>query len=326
MIYLGLAVACSLAIGMIFKYAGREKMDRTALLTVNYLAAVAVAVALLALGGRSVGEGLSLSSSLIGLGVGTGALLIAGFFVLMVATDVAGMSLAIGVMRVSVVIPFMASWLVWNEVPTPAQGVGLVLAGVAFFLIARKEQEPRPAAAREAAPVAAAESASPGRAEPDASLPDPSDLAEQAADVDPKVFGVLALTFLAGGAVDVTMKTFEEIYGAANSRVLFLLLAFGIAFLIGAAVVVWRGIRRGIWPDRRTIGWGLFLGVINYGSLEFILRAIERLPGTVVFPVNNIAIVLLAAVLGITVWDEHLSRLNRIGLGCAVAALVLLNL
>jgi drug/metabolite transporter (DMT)-like permease len=330
MIYLGLAVACSLAIGMIFKYAGREKMDRTALLTVNYLAAVAVAVGLLALGGRSVGEGLSLSSSLIGLGVGTGALLIAGFFVLMVATDVAGMSLAIGVMRVSVVIPFMASWLVWNEVPTPAQGVGLVLAGVAFFLIARKEQEPRPAAAREAAPAAAAESApefapsEPGGT--DASLPDPADLAEQAADVDPKVFGVLALTFLAGGAVDVTMKTFEEIYGAANSRVLFLLLAFGIAFLIGAAVVVWRGIRRGIWPDRRTIGWGLFLGVINYGSLEFILRAIERLPGTVVFPVNNIAIVLLAAVLGITVWDEHLSRLNRIGLGCAVAALVLLNL
>jgi len=325
MIYLGLAVACSLAIGMIFKVAGRENMDRTALLTVNYLAAVAVAVGLLALGGRSVGEGLSLSSSLIGLGVGTGALLIAGFFVLMVATDVAGMSLAIGVMRVSVVIPFMASWLVWNEVPTLAQGVGLVLAGVAFFLIARKEQEPRPAAAREA-PVAAAESALPGPGEPDASLPDPADLAEQAADVDPKVFGVLALTFLAGGAVDVTMKTFEEIYGAANNRVLFLLLAFGIAFLIGAAVVVWRGIRRGIWPDRRTIGWGLVLGVINYGSLEFILRAIERLPGTVVFPVNNIAIVLLAAVLGITVWDEHLSRLNRIGLGCAVAALVLLNL
>jgi multidrug transporter EmrE-like cation transporter len=107
---------------------------------------------------------------------------------------------------------------------------------------------------------------------------------------------------------------------------LFLLLAFGIAFLIGAAVVLWRGVRRGIWPDRRTIGWGLLLGVINYGSLEFILRAIERLPGTVVFPVNNIAIVLLAAVLGITVWDEHLSRLNRIGLGCAVVALVLLNL
>jgi drug/metabolite transporter (DMT)-like permease len=331
MIYLGLAVACSLAIGMIFKYAGREEMDRTALLTVNYLAAVAVAVGLLALGGRSVGEGLSLSSSLIGLGVGTGALLIAGFFVLMVATDVAGMSLAIGVMRVSVVIPFMASWLVWNEVPTPAQGVGLVLAGVAFFLIARKEQDPRRAAAPEAAAVAAANPARPasagaGGADSGPSLPDPADLAEQAADVNPKVFGVLALTFLAGGAVDVTMKTFEEIYGAANSRVLFLLLAFGIAFLIGAAVVLWRGVRRGIWPDRRTIGWGLFLGVINYGSLEFILRAIERLPGTVVFPVNNIAIVLLAAVLGITVWDEHLSRLNRIGLGCAVAALVLLNL
>jgi len=328
MIDLALAIACSLAIGMIFKYAGREKMDRTALLTVNYLAAVAVALVLLTAGGRSVGEGLALSSSLIGLGIGTGALLIAGFFVLSVATDVAGMSLAIGVMRVSVVIPFTVSWLVWNEIPTIAQGVGLVLAGAAFFLIARKEQEPQrvvPAASEAGGESAGGGSVVGGGGE-DASLPDPSDLAERATDVDPKVFGVLALTFIAGGAVDVTMKSFEEIYGADNSRVLFLLLAFGIAFLIGAAVVLWRGMQRGIWPDQRTIGWGVLLGVINYGSLEFILRAIEQLPGTVVFPVNNIAIVLLAAVLGIYVWDEHLSRLNRIGLGFAVVALILLNL
>jgi drug/metabolite transporter (DMT)-like permease len=314
MIYLALAVSCSLAIGMIFKYAGRETMDRTALLTVNYLAAVAVAVGLLFVGGRSLGEGLAMTPALLGLSVGTGALLIAGFFVLSVATDVAGMGLAIGVMRVSVVIPFLVSWLVWSESPTVAQGVGLVLASAAFFLIARKADDPAPV------PVGPPERGSAAVDEPDL-----ADVKEAVTDVDPKVFGVLALTFLAGGAVDVTMKTFEELYGAGNSRVLFLLLAFGVAFLIGLAVVVWRGVRRGIWPKRRTVAWGVLLGVINYGSLEFILRAIERLPGTVVFPVNNIAIVLLAALLGVYVWNERLSRLNQIGLALAVLALILLN-
>jgi drug/metabolite transporter (DMT)-like permease len=122
------------------------------------------------------------------------------------------------------------------------------------------------------------------------------------------------------------MKTFEEVYGASNSRVLFLLLAFGVAFAIGAVVVGWRGLRRGTWPDARTIGWGVLLGVVNYGSLEFILRAIEQLDGTFVFPANNIAIVLLGALLGVYVWGERLSRLNRVGLACAALALLLLNL
>ena len=324
MVYLALAVGCSLAIGMIFKYAGRATMDRTALLTVNYLAAVAVAGGLLSLGTRTPSEGLVFSPTLIGLGVGTGALLIAGFFVLSVATDVAGMSLAIGVMRVSVVIPFLVSWLVWNETPTLGQGIGLVLASGAFFMIARKESELAPVPAGVGAEVGAEPDS------PSSALPDPSAVTDAVStaveETDPKVFGVLALTFLSGGAVDVTMKTFEEVYGADSSRVLFLLLAFGIAFLIGLVVVLWRGLRKEIWPDRRTILWGVILGVINYGSLEFILRAIEQLPGTVVFPLNNIAIVVLAAVLGVYVWDERLSTTNRVGLGLAVVALVLLNL
>ncbi|NBB72041.1 MAG: hypothetical protein GVY35_00005, partial [Bacteroidetes bacterium] len=227
MLALVLAVCCSLAIGMIFKHAGRQRLDRTTLLTVNYAAAVAVAAVLLALGRREVASGLSADPALIVLGVVTGALLIFGFFVLSLATDVAGMSLAIGVMRVSVVIPFLMSWVIWDEVPTPAQMVGLVVASIAFFLIARRKR-PAPASRPElatASGAAATEKAQGGGA----------DASEPAAGtaVSLRAFGVLALVFLAGGAVDVSMKAFEETFGAQNSRVLFLLLAFGIAFLIG---------------------------------------------------------------------------------------------
>lgn len=312
MVYLALAVVCSVSIGLVFKYAGREQLDRTSLLTANYAAAVVLAVGLLAAGGRTVADGLAMAPSLLGLGVLTGALLIAGFFMLSLATDLAGMSLAVGVMRVSVVLPFLASWLVWNEVPSLAQGMGLVLASIAFFLIARhKKRTP------EAIPVGASSSAAQAGKEggvPELEVP------------SGRVFAVLLLTFVVGGAVDISMKTFEESFGAGNSRVLFLLLAFGVAFLIGAVLVVGRGMRTGAWPERRTLAWGVVLGVINYGSLEFILRAIERLPGTFVFPANNIAIVVLAAVLGVVVWNEHLSRFNRVGLGLAVLALVLLGL
>jgi drug/metabolite transporter (DMT)-like permease len=309
MINLAFAVACSVAIGMIFKHTGPTSIDRTALLTVNYAAAVGVAGLLIGAGGRAVEGTLGLSPALLALGVGTGALLIAGFFLLAYATDVAGMSLAIGVMRVSVVIPFLASWLVWEEVPSVAQGIGMVLAAAAFFLIARKERRPEPV------PVG-------GRAGGDEKV---EALPEAVADVDWRAFGVLALTFCMGGAVDLSMKTFEEGFGAAHSRVLFLLLAFGVAFLIGAVLVGVRGLRTGDWPGRRTVAWGLLLGVVNYGSLEFLLRAVAVLPGPFVFPANNIAIMVLAAVLGVYLWGERLSRANRLGIGLAVVALVLLR-
>jgi len=307
MVNLAFAVVCSVAIGMIFKYTGPTDIDRTALLTVNYGVAVGVAAVVIGMGGRSVGGTLEPSPMLLGLGVGTGALLIAGFFLLAYATDVAGMSLAIGVMRVSVLIPFMASWLVWDEVPSAAQGVGMVLAAAAFFLIARKERRPEP--------VPAGVGGDGGGSAAHGGM----------AGIDWHAFGVLGLTFCMGGAVDLSMKTFEETFGAVHSSVLFLLLAFGVAFLIGAVMVGARGLRQGEWPGARTMGWGLLLGVVNYGSLEFLLRAVAVLPGPFVFPANNIAIMVLAAVLGVYVWGEHLSRLNRIGIGLAIVALVLLK-
>jgi drug/metabolite transporter (DMT)-like permease len=331
MLALTLAVCCSLAIGMIFKWTGQQGLDRTALLTANYAAAVGVAGVLLVAGGRTLQEGLAASGPLLGLGLGTGALLILGFFMLSLATDVAGMSLAIGVMRVSVVIPFVASWIVWNETPTPFQLAGLALAAIAFFMIARREERRVPEAV--AASAAGPEATRVEDPHPESPIAGGlglralrQRLRRMASDVDAQAFAVLALLFVTGGAVDVTMKTFEEVYGASNSRVLFLLLAFGVAFAIGAVVVGWRGLRRGTWPDARTIGWGVLLGVVNYGSLEFILRAIEQLDGTFVFPANNIAIVLLGALLGVYVWGERLSRLNRVGLACAALALLLLNL
>lgn len=302
MIELALAVVCSVAIGMIFKHTGPQDIDRAALLTVNYAAAVGVAALLIGVGGREMEKGLGLSLGLLLLGGGVGALLIAGFYLLAYATDVAGMSLAVGVTRVSVVIPFLASWLVWNEVPSVAQGGGMVLAAVAFFLIAQKHRPPTDGTAG----LVSMQDGRPG--------------------MDWHAFGVLALTFCSGGAVDLSMKTFEEAFGADNSRVLFLLLAFGGAFLIGAVIVAVRVLRGHSWPSGRTVGWGLLLGVVNYGSLEFILRAIAELPGPFVFPANNIAIMVLSAVIGVYVWHERLSLTNQVGMALAVLALVLLRL
>ena len=300
MLFLALAVACSLAIAVVFKVAERRDLDRTALLTVNYLAGAALAVALQ--GVEPTGE---LEGGLVALGVGQGVLFIVGFWLFALAIREAGMGLAAGVMRLSVVVPFVASWLVWGEAPTPGQLVGLALAGAAFFLVARPAAEP------------------PGKLGPPAEGDGPAP-----APARGRTVGVLALLFLSGGLVDVNMKVFRESFsvaaGGATPIATFLVFVFGVAFLVGAVAVGTTGVRTGRWPSRAAWAWGAGLGVVNYYSAEFLLRALERLDGTVAFPANSVAIVFGAALLGRGVWGERLSRGNLAGLGLAAVALVLL--
>lgn len=297
MLYLALAVACNLAVAMIFKLSERRGLGRASVLMVNYAVAFVIAAGLLAAGTGAVGEGLAPSAGLVALGTWTGALFIGGYGLFSYAILLTGMSLATGVMRLAVALPFLASWFVWDEVPSPAQVAGLLVAGVAFFLIARPADPPDAA----------------------------SGLEVRQRD-GWRVAGVLALLFLAGGSVDVSMKAFDELYGATSSQALFLLVVFGVAFGIGLALVVRRGVRDGVWPGRAEVGLGALLGVVNYGTAEFILQAIARLSGPFVFPANNIALVVGAAVLGVVVWGERLSATNKLGLGLAAGALLLLGL
>lgn len=288
MIDLALAVACSLVIGMIFKHAAWKGYDRMGLLTANYLVATLASATALSL--WNAGYDVRIEGALLTLGVVTGMLFIATFFVYALATQRAGMSLAVGVMRVSVVLPFMASWLVWEETPTMAQQVGMALAGGAFFLIAARERT------------------------------------TQTTATSPQAFGTLALLFLAGGLVDVLLKTFDEAFAAQHPRGLFLLVVFGTAAMMGSVLVVGRGVWLGLWPESIVMIWGIMLGIANYGSAVFFLRAVRALPGPFVFPANNIAIVIAAALIGVYGWGEQLNRRNVIGLALATAALLLVNL
>lgn len=292
MLWLVLAVLCNLSIATLFKYSERRGLDRAALLTVNYVVAGAIALVLIASGAN--GQTLSYNSGLLALGIGTGVLFIGGYYLFAFSIREAGMGLATAIVKIAVALPVLASWLIWDEIPSPPQIVGLCLAGAAFFLVARP-----------AIPNNHSEN-------------EPNEYGHL------WIAGMLALLFLSGGLADIAMKTFGEVYAPTTSREMFLLLVFGVAFFVGLGLVVGKGVRTGQWPERAVYGWGLVLGFVNFGSAAFILGAIDELPGPFVFPVNNIAIVGGAAALGVVVWGERLSRANLAGLAMAALALALL--
>ncbi len=295
MAFLLLAVACSTIIAVIFKIT-EGRFDRIALLTVNYLVAALAAWARLGSEGVWLGDS---STGLIVLGVLVGALFILGFALFSGAIGLAGISIATATMRLSVALPFLASWLIWREAPSVTQWIGVILALMAFVLISARRGPTRSVAHGDGAIREA---------------------------VSPLVIVmVLAALFVVGGIVDTSMKVFEELYAATSSRQAFMAVVFSVALALGLGDVLRRrnAVRSSF--QASILAWGVLLGLVNYGSVEFFLLALGELPGTVAFPANNVAIVGCTTVLGVAVWREKLSVINLLGLGFAIVALVLLT-
>lgn len=289
MISLALAIACSLVVASIFKLSGKRGLSRIGLLAANYAVAASISWAtLLARGAVDLSQALSPAMLLLG-GV-SGALFIGAFFLMALSTERSGMSLTVGAMRLSVVIPFAASWLIWDEAPGALRLAGMGAALGAFFLIAARPGAPGAPGAPKPASGAAA----------------------------------LGALFLAMGVIDVLLKLYDERFAATHPKELYMALTFGVAFLIGAAETVRQRRLTGRWPSLGALGLGVVLGVVNYGTVRFFLKAIQELSGTLVFPVNSISLVIGGALLGVLVWRERLSNKNLAGLALAAAALVLL--
>ncbi len=291
MIFLILAIGAGLAVSVIFKLVGSRKVDRLTFITTNYAAGGLTALVVLLIGGADMD--VASDPGLMTFGIAGGAVYIAGFMVFSWAVQVIGVAVVVGVLRTSIVLAFLASWLVWNEEPSGAQFVGMFIAVSAFFLIAKLDE---PTGSTTSGPSRKTR------------------------------FIVLVILFFAVGAVDVSLKAFNEWFADDFHVTVFAWLVFSSAAAYGLVTIAVRGLLYGKWPDKRSVGWGVALGIITFGSIDFLVRALDVLPATFVLPVNGIAGTIVAAALGVLVWREHVSRLNWVGIGMAATALVLLNL
>jgi uncharacterized membrane protein len=75
----------------------------------------------------------------------------------------------------------------------------------------------------------------------------------------------------------------------------------------------------------RSILGGIALGVPNFFSIYFLLRALQNevLNSASVFTINNVAIVMFSTLLGILLFKEVLSTKNWVGITMAVLSILL---
>ncbi len=127
--------------------------------------------------------------------------------------------------------------------------------------------------------------------------------------------------FLGSGLIDTVINYTNLHYIDESSVRAFPVYIFLSAAVIGGLILLVRGEK----IVAKSIIAGIFLGVINYFTVFTFLKALAQLDnnGALVFPIFNTGIVVLSTLLGLVVFHEKLSLVNKIGIGLAVVAIAL---
>ncbi|MDP2540624.1 hypothetical protein CSC81_03575 [Tenacibaculum discolor] len=215
-----------------------------------------------------------------------GFLFIAVFNVMGVTAQKNGLSVASVAGKMSVVIPVVIGIFLYNESIGLVKVVGIILALIAVYLSSAKS------------------------------------------DTSPVQFKNLLfplLLFLGSGSIDTLLKYTETTYVPKEAVPMFLSTIFGCALLFGFFFLMAQLLSKKGSFEWKTVLGGIVLGVPNYYSMEFLLKALQTkgLESSTVFTINNVSIVILTTVFALTFFKEKLVKKNWIGIGLAIISILL---
>ncbi|MEA3317030.1 MAG: EamA/RhaT family transporter [Bacteroidota bacterium] len=140
------------------------------------------------------------------------------------------------------------------------------------------------------------------------------------------------ILFLGMGIVDSLVKYSQHNFVNDNNLALFTIVLFLMAAIAGLTTKILRKTSFKELLNYKVILWGLLLGISNYGSIYFIIKALNykndlgnTFDGSIVFGINNIGIVITSVIIGVIVFKEKLSKINLIGIFISIIAIYVLS-
>lgn len=130
---------------------------------------------------------------------------------------------------------------------------------------------------------------------------------------------LLFIAFVTTGIGNITNKAIHEC-GLDAYRDLYLLGFYGVGAVVSLAVWIVRPKKM----KRGDVTLGLGMGISGGIGLLFFLLAVAGMQGIVVFPVRNMANVLLTAVISFFAWKEKLSKIQWMGVAVSILCIFLL--
>ena len=133
------------------------------------------------------------------------------------------------------------------------------------------------------------------------------------------------LIFFGTGTGDILMKLTEQ-RNTADDMSFMIAFIYFVAMLFGILIVTYDLIRgKSRWQWKNAAG-GIGLGIINYFSTFCVYHAMRHFDNVVLFPIYNIGVVSLTAIVGWLLFKEKLTWKNYLGLVIAILAVILITL
>lgn len=141
------------------------------------------------------------------------------------------------------------------------------------------------------------------------------------------------LLFVGMGVVDSLVKLAQQQYVSDEETALFSAILFLNAFISGLAAMIFYRKHNRYFLKGAVWAWGLLLGIVNFGSIFFLVRALhysspagKGMDSSMIFGANNISIVALSVLVGLLIFKEKLSYVNWIGVVLSAVSLLLFTL
>lgn len=286
MIYLLLCILSSTSIFIVFKLLNKLKVSTVNAIVVNYF--TAAALGLIVIGG---GDYDPVGAAWFRMALITGFLFVFMFFVIGYSSRVAGITITSLTTKLSVVIPVLFSILRFGEEITIYKVAGMILALAAIVMIVYKpiNNDGSKSSVREA-------------------------------------IWLPVILFFGAGFIDSLIKYSQEVYVTEDDTLAFATTTFMVAAVTSVGFRLAGRFEKQENKWYRLLAGGVALGVVNFGSLYFLVMSLgsPHIASSVVFGINNIGIVLMSVIAGMVLFGERLSALNKAGIVAAILSIVIL--
>lgn len=297
MIFLLLSIACSTLIIVIFKLLSQYKVNGFYAIIVNYWVCVLVGWLTGAIHPADLWS--FIERPWIPIALLLGILFIGGFYAINLTVRHNGITVASIVSKNAMVLSVTAAFFLYGDVVNLPKLVGIASAIVAIILTSY------------VAPV--------------------RDLSTTQHKDRNWLYPLIA--FLVSGSIEISLKYTQQHLLASEEQPVFLIFLFGTAAAIGSLIYVVRVlVRSGKQAPQPTVLrhnllGGILLGVPNYGSIYFLIKTLEQpnWESSVVYPINNIGVVLCATAVAWFFFAERLTKRKLLGVGLAIVAILLIT-
>lgn len=211
------------------------------------------------------------------------------FNVLALTSQKGGVSMASVASKMSVVIPVVFAFLLYNETITFLKVIGILVALLAVYMVSRKGSEQ---------------------------------------SFELSYWYLPVLLFFGSGVLDTILKFLEHRYVNQDQTDIFATTIFFMAGISGILFVTGHYILKKPTIHLKNVVAGILLGIPNYFSVYFIVMALKTngMESSVIFPVNNVGVVMVSTLAGVFLFKEQLSGFNKTGILLAVVAIILMSL